>query len=179
MARLSFMRVFPDGTPTHFMEKVSLCSLMEHQKEAVSDYELMNYEQKKALAVIALDIMNSPEKFIFGDAPDFNVTPKITTIRKSAHLQKYVGKEVECFYWEGKPRRSKHQVWGTVRIHGFQEFSINRMNSFSLITIDNNIQTAETTQDMFKNDGITPAQAFKHFGTEFNGFIYHFTEFRY
>lgn len=164
MARLAFMKKFKDGTPTKFREAVLNC---------VSDE-------------LEMILRGLPDSYII---PIVTQQPKKHTIRESGYMQKFIGKKVECFYWEGKPYRSKQKVWGTVTLNGFQSIRIE--NEFiegefptphQLITsiwVDGTALNAEQIKALLKNDGITLEQFCAHFGKQFVGFIYHFTQYRY
>ena len=163
MARVSFMKQFPDGMPTHFMEKI----LCRDTSMAAPGYEKYVSE------------------FLMTRPIDVKIAPKLHTIRKSAHLQKYVGKDVECFYWKDKPYQSKHQVWGKVRIDGVQHIKIKwndetGRENYPTIHIDGKAISTNDYLRLSVNDGFENFTKFAQwFKEDFTGYIYHFTKLRY
>lgn len=171
------MKNFKDGTPTNFLEKIMLSNMIEtgiplSNGHSLSETEILSIAQN------ACKISNHKESGL-----NWDVKPKIHTIRKETltnRLQKFVGKEIECFYWKDKPYHSKHQVWGSVLLDGWQGIFINNQG---IIFVEHQTMKGNynniNINTLCQNDGITTEQFNLFFKPGFKGFIYHFTKFRY
>lgn len=176
MPRLSFMRHFKDGTPTHFKEKIILLATYQ-QGESLCKSHGIERDDLLELARNSCMLRMCKEEGL-----NWKVEMKLHTIRKSAYLQRFVGKEIECFYWEGKPYRSKQIVFEKVRLDGFQEIKIqySENNKIAAIIIDNKIKTPNESGIISLNDGFNGNSPMLNFFKEnFTGYIYHFTKLRY
>jgi hypothetical protein len=183
---LQFIKQFPDGTPTYFIEKIwagfALNDFLWENRNGCWSTE--SFKEQFPYNYDWLSVFLECR------------TPKIHTIREDVKQKWYPGKMIHFQQWQGKPYNSKcYQFAPVIPCFSIQKIEIKHVNfggydvfiddkhfhyqpSFQIDDWD--CQSTNRMLNLVQNDGFSSiAEFFRYFEKDFSGKIIHWTNLKY
>jgi len=180
--QIHFVKQFPWGEPSHFIEKIwagfASSDFLWEKRDGQWATEI--FKEKWPYA----DSVEDPNHWWY---PFMSCKPKLHTIREDVRDRWHHGRIIHFMQWTGKPYYSKcYHFAPLIPCMGFQTIEIEYLGGKPIVVIDHRhfynpmVGVDRGILQLAQNDGFeTIDQFFRWFKADFKGKIIHWTDLRY